>query len=330
MLFDCRPMSLFWEVASTLRSGREPGREEWQALFGTPGYQALTASEFPAGFFQKRWRLAYNPLWKGSGQALEEDDRFIRHYRRVMALRNLLGEFQNQLTEQPDMTEEIMDLARRYLPQGEYGDSLSVQILVFDYDARGYTPVVVDILYALENRDSLIPLLAHELHHQCVMKLRGIGQADGADQRSDLQWIVDQIHLEGMADMIDKVPWIEEGSAAALGYREQVDRAPVYIEKLDQGIAAMIRDRGALAQVSASLRSDLPGSGHPVGLYMAQLIAGQLGAERLIGGVKDPLAFLEDYREAASLAGIDPHLSARSVEFLRCHLGDDGGLPFLS
>ncbi|MEW6524804.1 MAG: DUF5700 domain-containing putative Zn-dependent protease [Bacillota bacterium] len=228
-------------------------------LFATPGYRALTVSEFCPGFFQVKWRLAFKPeLARERQEALALGrDRFLAHYVHVGQRRAELVEYEEQLGDDDRLLARARSLAEEYLPAGDYA-YYPVSFVIFDRDARGYRPVVVDLLNALDQGERLVYLLAHELHHYYVGMLRrgGITDQELADTRSDLAWIVDQIQLEGVADLTNVLLWFGQGQVSP-EYLDAVAGAPAYLRQLERGLEAVSRDRGLLGEVSRQLRQDL-------------------------------------------------------------------------
>lgn len=166
-------------------------------------------------------------------------------------------EYEEQLGDDDRLLARARSLAEEYLPAGDYA-YYPVSFVIFDRDARGYRPVVVDLLNALDQGERLVYLLAHELHHYYVGMLRrgGITDQELADTRSDLAWIVDQIQLEGVADLTNVLLWFGQGQVSP-EYLDAVAGAPAYLRQLERGLEAVSRDRGLLGEVSRQLRQDL-------------------------------------------------------------------------
>lgn len=59
--FDFSGMDRFWEVVAVLEADRDPTTAQWNALFETPGYRALTASEFDRSFLEDAFEIAFRP-----------------------------------------------------------------------------------------------------------------------------------------------------------------------------------------------------------------------------------------------------------------------------
>lgn len=96
-----------------------------------------------------------------------------------------------------------------FLP-GDYPGYPPASCVIFDFDARGYTPVVVDLLASKNMSSVLFPLLAQEFHH--YYRNRMLTKHKVFPDLKPLFWVVDQIHCERLADRIDKRPKIIKGN----------------------------------------------------------------------------------------------------------------------
>lgn len=317
--FDFSGLDRFLEVARLLQSGKEPPEDTWKALFQTPGYGALTQREFTPETFQEVWRLAFSPGARSDQSQVSPGRRRLGlHARQAGENRDLLLRAREDLERnQARIMSGAREKACLYLPQGDYVDWSGVSFLVFDRDARGYQPVVVDLSYAVDLMESaqLVNLLAHEFHHQQVARIRGTGLGTAADDRSDLEWVVDQIHLEGVADLIT-VPGLLSPDQLKT-YMAQVREAPRFLAEMDRLLARDGGQGSPAPDIGAVLRQELPLSGHPVGYYMARDILGQLGIDRVREAAACPGLFFELFRRAEKLAGREPLLSPETVALVK-------------
>ena len=311
--FDFTGAEQFFRLSGLLQEGGEPSPSAWRALFDTPGYRALTAGEFQPHFLKDVWRLALSPRLASERQKMEgQAGRMARHARKAVSRKEELLEFRDLLvSRQEDLLQQARQKALRYLPEGQFEDWSEVAFLVFDSDARGYVPLAVDLMFALDlgNPCRLASLLAHEYHHQQVFGLRGLAPG-GPDKRHDIVWILDQIHLEGIADMIT-VPEMEEADRNRFAAR--VERAPEYLARLDRGIREAASNPDRADQWGRRLREDLPESGHPIGYFMARIISRHLGHEALVQAATHPLRFLRAFSRACRKGGHEAPLSDEAI-----------------
>lgn len=215
---------------------------------------------------------------------------------------------------------EAVAMACRYLPpaavSAHLGDSPSapaVSFLIFLNDARGYEPVVCDVLMAAESADRhLLLMLAHEFHHNFRWRMHPYDPTLTPSTDRDLLWVLEQINCEGVADLIN-VPEMFYGqgqlalSTFGESYRRRVDAAPEFLAKLNNTLTNLCGEEASnrRQELGAALRRDLPNSGHFIGFYMASLIA-RTGHERdLIESAVDPFAFFELYDKVVRSTGGD-------------------------
>ncbi len=309
--FDFSGFDQFIRVATSLKAGREPERADWKLLFECPGYQALTRSEFPRESLAQIWRDALGQAGY-DGCASDGRRRLMAHARRALTCRQQLLQTREQLElAEAGLLASARRDARQYLPAGNYTDWSDVSFLVFDHDARGYIPVVVDILLATDLGAGcrLAALLAHEFHHQQLARLKGLSLG-GPDTRSDIGWVLDQLHMEGVAEMIT-VNQLDDVELAR--FMAQVRQAPSYLKRLDAGLTQIGQDATTAAVVGRELRQSLPQSGHPAGYYMAARTATQLGRRELIATAVDSAQFLAAFRRACLAGGEESPLSQAAV-----------------
>lgn len=325
--FDFSGIDQFWKIVSILEQDQEPDDRDWTALFQTPGYRELISREWPfeEEFFKKNFRLAFKPsLASALKEELEKkDNRWLMHYVRIKSLKEPLLRHQKWLQTAPLMT-KAMGMAQEYLPQGLLKDVPlpPISFIFFDLDARGYSPIVVDMLFALEERESLFYLLAHEAHHYYRDKILAYAPGELRAGHATVMWVLNQVQAEGIADQIDKRTTYFEGgeqekSPGAVRYRELVDESPRIIADMNAFLEQMADSPSRLPQLGQELRRRIPQSGHPTGYYMARAIIAELGGEQLINTVGNPFAFFYLYNIAARKSDSYPVFSNKSVEFLR-------------
>ncbi len=311
-MIDVSGMNYFWKVFDLLCKDQEPDQECWGSLFATPGYSVLTKSEFSPEFFMEKWRLAFQPNRREERKkALDKGDPFLKHYFAVLENKEELKAYQERVLKEEGLLSRAKELALKYLPSGSYPGYPPVSLVVFQFDARGYNPVVIDLLAALKMQEVLIPFLAHEFHHYYRNKTRK--QLAGPEH---LLWVIDQIHAEGTADLLDKGPRIKEGDPQIGTYKQLVEDAPEYLKFLNDRLLEMGKDKEKVLAEEKILREKLPQSGHPVGYHMAELIRIEFGIEKIRSEVSDPLAFFWSFHQAEIKAGLSRTLTPEAIKIL--------------
>jgi hypothetical protein len=248
-------------------------------------------------------------------------DRLLRHYRQVLERRAELEVFADNM-KRSNPVEEASRLAAEWLPSPSPGKPAPLAVVVFDLDARGYDPIVIDLLAAVEL--DLLSFLAHESHHWYRNDQATINWDEVAPHEEDLLWTLYQIQGEGIADQIDKRPWIDGDESVpaaresyAADYLDALDATSATIRELDSllvefGSATEPDQRAAIGARVAEL---IPMSGHPTGYYMARTTLQALGRERLVTDIANPVAFFLTYDEATRASGV-PGFSPEAVSAL--------------
>ncbi len=328
-VFDFSGVEQFMNISSILEDDREPSPEEWNKLFNTPGYQVLTEGEFKKEFFVEYFKLVFMPsksdelekaLRQEEGQAFHT--KFLQHYVQAKEMRKEIQQQINKLkTQAPTIIENASNEASKYLPPMEKEDFIPISFVIFANDARGYTPVVIDVLFSIELDDMLHILLAHELHHYYRNQILAIDRQEVSKEHMDIIWVLDQIHCEGVADQIDKRKLVssEEGPLHFFSdqWEEMVENAPEYITTMDElfnDLANLQKDKNEVGQ---QMREKLPMSGHPIGFYMTNIIIEQLGKDILIEVTANPFAFFRLYNNAAKIkADNTPYFSEKTMKII--------------
>jgi hypothetical protein len=328
---DVSGVRQFWTIVDLLVEDTEPDPAAWDSLFATPGYRALTASEFTPSFFQENFRLAYMPSRRHAlVQELEDGRaaRYLRHYRRVLEQRAQLEAFTAELPGSGEFR-ETGRLAAEWLPPPPPGESVPVGLVVFDMDGRGYDPIILDVLAAKDM--DLEAFLAHEAHHWYRNRRTSIDWKRVAPEDEAVLWTLYQIQGEGIADMIDKRPWLEGDvpvpaprQGYAQRYRDALAGTPGTLKQIDSFLALLAEPPAGetrtltafRAAIGDQLSEAVPMSGHPTGYFMASVILVELGRERLRANVGNPLAFFRTYDEAARNTSDLPRLSDGALRTL--------------
>ena len=328
---DVSGVRQFWTIVDLLVKDTEPEPAVWDSLFTTPGYLALTASEFTPSFFQENFRLAYKPSRRHALVRELEDGRaarYLRHYRQVLERRAQLVAFTAELPDS-DKLGEPSRRAAEWLPPPLPHDLVPVALVVFDMDGRGYDPIVLDVLAAKDM--DLAAFLAHESHHWYRNRSTPIDWERVAPEDEAVLWTLYQVQGEGIADMIDKRPWLEgevpvpaPRQGYAQRYRDALAGTPRKLKQIDSLLALLAALPAGETHTLAAFRTAIgdqlseavPMSGHPTGYFMASVILEELGQERLRANVGNPLAFFRTYDEAARKTRGLPMLSDGALRTL--------------
>lgn len=213
-----------------------------------------------------------------------------------------------------------------------------VAFVIFANDGRGYDPIVIDLLASMTW--DFEPYLAHELHHWYRNRLLSFDPESLDPVAEKLVWTLNQIQAEGVADQLDKRPWLLDATIPpskpddyVRRYRSALEATPDLLETLD---SLLIRYGEAEDSEKLKLGNEIsalvPLSGHPTGFFMASLIQEQLGQEALCREVGNPFAFIRLFNQAAEEANrqelaFSPAALALLAELERAHARPGSGGP---
>ena len=325
---DFSGMDEFWKITYSLTNNIEPEEKDWYALFNTPGYTALIESEFPESYFKKYYRLAYMPEQSDSLKAELKKKRwvikYLRHMTKVIPRKEEIKQHQQELLSTNYLTNQALELTKVYLPEDalEIEDLPPISFVVFGNDARGYSTIVIDILYSIEQGEKLKYLIGHESHHFYRNKKLKFVFPDQSDAEYNLIWVLNQIQAEGIADQIDKrIRFFDNGDMAnskwAQKYKDYLRSTPMLIEKMDSLLVQYVEQPGNLKAISDEIRTSVPMSGHPTGYYMTKVIIENLGKKELISNLGNPFEFFRLYNVVASThPGMYPMFSEKTIELI--------------
>jgi len=116
LVFDFTAIDLFWDIQTTLAADEEPTEQQWQALFDTPGYRALTASEFPVDFLYDRGLLLMDAA---------KLDELVDAVEEAIKATKWLGNPLNPLLDEEDQRNEVRRLWDRVDEDSDEGFVLS-------------------------------------------------------------------------------------------------------------------------------------------------------------------------------------------------------------
>jgi len=343
--FDFEGVDAFWAIVSVLESDREPTESEWDAFFEAPGYARLT-EEFGRGYFQKALQGVFMPSRSHLADEMvgdyQERGGFLGWYtpmvldgfREASRDREWLRGRVEELKSYPYL-ERAADLALEYLPETTAGEYPAVQFVVFS-DSRGSSPLIMGLAgndapspaeeecFAGQGQDRHWPfvlLLAHESFHLYRDKVQEVEIPESGNPDYAILWTLDQMENEGIGDLIHrKRLYYGEGCQAGSGQalvmqREQLAQ-PATIRIMDQIFSELADDPGLAGTLGAQFQGFIPQSGHPTGLYMANVIEEELGAEALKEVVRNPFRFFALYNRAAEMNGSAPVLSSGAMAYL--------------
>lgn len=296
----------FVHVVSILERDQVPSAQDWAHLFRTPGYAALTRSEFPESFFTDQFELVFMPsksaeLAEALASAQGWRERYLRHFVHV---RDRWDEVLAYIDDpRPGrMMPEARRRALDYLPAAVPDHIPPVAFVIFGPDARGYVPVVVDVLNAIDRHHALLLLLGHEFHHYYRYAILRYNRDAVTPEDEHVLWVFDQLQAEGMANQVNRREAFQDREDFARrfpAFHEAYLASGDVIRQMDHLLARMETAPERWTELGLELRRSIPQSGHPTGFFMTNLVSERLGMDRLIEEVGNPFAFLRLYHAAA-------------------------------
>jgi hypothetical protein len=253
-------------------------------------------------------------LQKNNGLRRDYLEHILRVKTEMMAIRN-----QRQYLESSDIFIKALDLTKMYLPEYNLKSKINIHVsfVIFGNDARGYTPIVIDLLFSIGEEESLRRLIAHEAHHYLRNHDLNFSFPKTNDPDFNLIWICNQLQSEGIADLIDKRVLyfdggLKENTKWAIKYRDYYSNSDTVIKELDHLFKRYYDESSSKMEISEMIRNTVPMSGHPTGYYMAKIILEELGIERLNKNINNPFYFIRSFNEAVSK--VDKDVSKFSSE----------------
>lgn len=320
-LIDGSGVERYWVIQDRLMLGESVDESAWEALFATPAYQWQAGTPAVQGRIRERMQLAFQPdrgPLEAKVAAAEgyEAIRWKRHAR-IRDERQAFGEYYDSL-EASNVIDEALAIAQQYLPPGMVDPArwtTPVRVLFFGPDAFAIEDaVVLDLIEAYDRGERLKLLLAHEFHHEYYSRMNTLPDLDEGHEHRWVLQALEQLHMEGLADRIDKGGYpLPERPGGLPGYVDDYNRhyenAP---ETLTQFDAALERipgadDRGEAAQKAWKL---LHFAGHVEGFFMANTVAEAQGEDALLIDLGDPFAFLRRFQS------VRPTFSASTMSYL--------------
>jgi hypothetical protein len=303
-------------IITILEEDRIPDQNEWDLLFNTPGYAALTKSEFTTEYFINAFKLTFMPsmqdsisieLQKIGGMKKE----YLAHILKLKTEMEAIND-QRKYLESSNIFLKATELTKLYLPDNLLKEKVLVPVsfVIFGNDARGYTPIVIDLLYSIDEEESLRRLVAHEAHHYFRNKNNLISYPGKNDPDFNIIWVCNQLQSEGIADIIDKEVLffnngLKEDTKWAVKYRDYFNSSDSVINDLDQLFMKYYNDKSLQLELSGKIRNAVPMSGHPTGYFMAKIILEEIGIEKLIENINNPFYFIKSYNKAVDQSGKD-------------------------
>lgn len=299
-------VDLFWGIMHDLTQDQDPGKAKWDALFETACYTYISKStsrerlinRFEIAFMPSRVDEKKKYIANGGYNAM-----ILQHLEKVRKNESLLKAYADSM-KRTSMLESALELTKKYLPEGfiQQNPELypSVSFGFFEPDGQASSKIIAIDLGFAQSID-FKAFLAHEAHHFFVGNVRRQFKETESDVSYVLQ-AIRQLHLEGMADLIDKKQILElpddlkeSDNWYAYHYRIHYKNAQETFSKIDQWL------QGDLDETGKKIWQALHFGTHPEALHMALLIEDTFGKDHIIDIIPNPFDFFRSYQRAAKL-----------------------------
>jgi len=349
--FDFSGVNKFWKLKDILKSDVEPTQEQWDDVFGTPGYAELFRREFKVDLFKRLFRAAYMPsrkheiesmiaeakrkggYWKGWYPSMFETLEYAEKYE--TEIKDKVNSF-NTFSYTASAIKEL----QLYLPEKVKGNPPDVSFIIFN-DSRGYTPVIMSINHLYRDEASLteeklqklkkggftkhrphVLYFAHEFFHYYRSLKDEIEYPKENHEDSGLIWYLDQIENEGIADQINIKQIMMEGQVMAdskMGMKVKKEQGLVAdnLRKFDAILAQIKEKPDQINELCKGIRKVITRSGHPAGFFMANVIVEQMGKDILKTVVRNPFKFFVLYNDAAKKNKDAPVFSDKAMSMIK-------------
>lgn len=335
---DLKSVDEFFKLTSTLIEGNEISDEQWADFDNSTGYKKYAESE--SKFIIHTVKATINMAF-GSSELAKKDSVLNISKEEMAENRKLL--FQKRiLTNYLDMKENYGSIQsfREYYNFSNLIESSKLRLFTFlkkDFDtsfrfktvyfncmdADGYNAedalyLDLNLIYKM-TEEQRINFLAHEFFHNYREKYEN----HDFNYKCDLNYGIDMIQNEGVADMIDKGDGyekyytyvIQEPDLAEL-MESLYQQAPEDLEKLQSYILAYAKEEITEKEIINEWIEIVKFNGHPIGFFMANQIVKSGYENEMIETFYNPFQFFNLYNKAAKEQNLF-QLNDEFMEYLR-------------
>lgn len=320
---DLSSVDAFFDITTTLKLGEDVSNEQWEKFDNSTVYKQFANSDdkFLIGTIKKSMFVVFentvvntshiDSILSISKEEMKEDKKLLLKKLIVENYIDLNENYSNVQSFRDGYNFESIINAARYKLSTFLGHSIDsiidlkpLHFFVLSADAKaGANAIIIDLnlFYKLTEKQR-IELVAHEYFHDYRKRFEN----HDFNYKCDLNYTIDMIQNEGIADMIDKTE----------GYREyylseiwKSDLSPIMIQLYDSAEKDLERLHELIlkyesnsiteAQMVDELLKFVKFNGHPIGFYMANQIV-QAGYEKqMVSSFYNPFEFYRLYNESA-------------------------------
>ena len=317
LFLDTKHWELFKQFLAPLKAGHSIPTQDWNKFAETLDSVNLVAKSVKASY-----ELAFNPN-------LAEERKALTGFKKVM-VSHLVSTAENiDATDQfiaaidfQKLSQEAMTLAAAWLPEHLKAHLQPKTIRFIPFGPDGYADngaIIVDpYLALLLGKEAFTKLIAHELHHVYTLEHFPRPEIPTDSPLYAVFSALNQLQIEGIADMIDKGPVPIKPSIPAMTpisqrFNTAFVNAPKTLKAFDNLLISWPVADEEQHEHGSKIRQLFVLGGHPDGYYMANIIKDTLGTQALIQTVKNPFEFIRAYQTAAKRGSNGPTLSMEAM-----------------
>lgn len=320
---DYQGFNKFWPISDKLSADQTPSNLEWEELFDTACYQKIK-QDYNEELMKQRFNIAFMPSLKRERDSVlsvgSYESRILNHLINARQSKVEIHHFIDSLKAQPFL-KNALELTQTYLPGNFIVENKNlyppVAFGIFEPDGKADSEIIaIDAAFA--RSIDFQRFLAHEAHHFFIGKIRKkMREASGAD--SYMLRTIRQLHLEGIADLIDKKQILdlpdtleERDNWYSFHYRRHYKSARETLKKVDS-LIAILQSPHASEETGKKIWNSFHFGTHPEALHMALLIESTFGKDHIIKDLSNPFEFLRSYQKAAISAPENGHVFSKNT-----------------
>ncbi len=323
---DLSSVDAFFDVSTSLKSGNAVSTDQWQQFDSSTCYKTYadmdnqfiirTFKESISLVFDDRRTSELDSLLSavqsagGSDRALFMKGLIVDNYLKVKAHYDDIRAFRNSYDFEALRTKSIHKLASFLGHSDDLLTNLkSLHFFVADADAADRDHAIVadfNLIFQMSDQER-VELLAHEYFHNYRYRF----EDHSFNHRCDMNYLIDMIQNEGIADLIDKSVGYRSHFTKAIfepGMAEAMialyDSAENDVERLNDLIVSYSRNQISEDTMVDGLIDIVRFNGHPMGFFMANQIVRAGYEKELVETFYKPEEFYKLYNLAAEKYGL--------------------------
>lgn len=328
---DNSAFSIFWEIADTLSTDKNPSSRLWEKFANHPAYVQIEKSGNRVTYLKKILPVVFKPSHSEKLKRVIEGEEsltryFVKHLQSIKIRREELDTYLKP--DKIDSYKESFVRALDYLPDDIEKDDidLTIYIALFEDNGFGGKVITVDLLHLMNGTDEEnMDFLGHEFHHA----LRKQSNNHKIFEPKDTIYYpiieaLNKLPLEGVASMVDKTKYWDDAylsNAPSLSivqqesiaeFQDLVKNANTNLVQIDIILSGNLTNEEKGMQIFKNLLW----GGHSVGFYMARSIEKEFGKEELIEVQYSCIDFILTYQKSSQKNNALYTFSNKTIKFL--------------